>query len=313
MARIRGSVALTLTFVNIIGSISILSLTIMISQNKYRNRNRLLMELSQIDNPHPNLRGTKLKLIKIKSEVISKRSKNYEPSIYTEDEFILPEKQISEKFSPQNLRQLSLKKDNFLAFAILADLMAIFLIFILMFSFCVDKNECCDRDSQGELGLGCCICCMSDECHCNCKGGNGDSGQGLLLCLLIVLIFVLLYFAVKACGKHISRYVAITGELLLNLSISILVFIYGFEDNLTLVVCIIAGILALSNFLGLLLPNLSCCIFLTYGYRANVSIINDPLVQNPNNIQSQSPAPPSQYYPNNFSPQPQPEYIYPPQ
>jgi len=282
MAKIRGSVALTLTFVNIMGTIGLLVLIVPAIDNA---RYRTLRELTQIEKPNPNLRGTKLKFIKMKSEIedkISKNKKYYDPSYYTEDEFIIEEKQASEE-SSKKLRQL-LSKNDFMLYALYVDLAAFLFTFILMFSFCVDKNECCDKDSQDELGLGCCICCLCcDDCHCNCdckNSGGGDSGSGLLICLIIILVFVLLYFAVKACGKHISRYIAITAELLLFITISIFAFIYGFDVEPTSWVCIASGVLALANFLGLLLPNLGCCIYLTYGYKANLSVMNDPLVQN---------------------------------
>ena len=134
LVRLRGNDVTLLTIVNIIGSIAILVLTMSILDN--RSRHRLLSELSLIDKPQPNLRGTKLKFIKIKSELISE--KNYESSYFTKNEFVLPEKQISKEISTKTLRHLSINEGT-MVLALYADLATFFFILILFYSFCVGK------------------------------------------------------------------------------------------------------------------------------------------------------------------------------
>ena len=69
MAKMRISVALFLTIVNIIGEIAILSLTYLNSYNKYKIYSPSIRQLSLISNTHSNLRGTKSKLMKMKSAI----------------------------------------------------------------------------------------------------------------------------------------------------------------------------------------------------------------------------------------------------
>lgn len=295
MARIRGYVASVLTFVNIIGIISIFVLTM-----TYFDKNgRRLRELSILDNPHPHLRGTKLKLIKIKSEItneISKSTKYYDPSYYPKDEFVFEEKKMTEKIHLKKLRQLSLYKKDVISYVLFAEIGAIFSTFILMCSFCLEKNECCNENAEDQFCFGICICCLccDDDCsHCNCNcdcknsgGGNNDGAAALLIFLLFILVFVALYFAIKACGKNVSRYFGIVGNFLVNLGILGLMISYGINDSLPIV--IVSGILALVNFLGILLPSLSSCECLTSGYQKNQSVINAPLVQNQPQINNKS-------------------------
>lgn len=286
LVRLRGNDVTLLTIVNIIGSIAILVLTMSILDN--RSRHRLLSELSLIDKPQPNLRGTKLQFIKIKSELISK--KNYESSYFTKNEFVLPEKQISKEISTKTLRHLSINEGT-MVLALYADLATFFFILILFYSFCVGKNEVSNQNANaGEISVGCCICCAccdDESCncdHCDCQGGNGDcncgeGGAGLLICLLVIVVFILLYFAVRACGKKTSRYVALIGVLFLNIATLIFALLSGFSDDLNIIVCIIAGILALSNFLTIFLPNLYF-----YNRRTNLPVNKGPFIlnQNPN-------------------------------
>ena len=278
LVRLRGNEVLALTFANIFGSLAILILMSSSTKSNYR----LLRELSQIDNPQPNLRGTKLKLIKIQSEVISKKKKNYDSSYFAGNEFDLPEKQISKEITTKALRHLSIKQETML-FALYADLFTFFFVLILFYSFCVEKNEVEVDINRTDVEVGCCICCVccnGDNCNCdncNCRGGEckcGEGGSGLILCALILLFFILLYFAVKGCGKKIARYIAITGEFLLYIVILFLVLLSGFNKDLNFIICIIAGILALVNLLTILLPNLF------FNHRTNLPVQNGPLIHN---------------------------------
>ena len=137
MAKIRSSVALVLMLVDLIGTITLFSLIISCisdidHKNRYNSNTSYLRKLSQKDNPHINLRGTKLKLIEYKKfieKVKSKKVKIYNPSDYNEDEFILP--QNREMKSSKNLRKLDsyydVHKDTYLI------IVSLFLYFLHLF------------------------------------------------------------------------------------------------------------------------------------------------------------------------------------
>lgn len=352
MAKIRSSVALVLMLVDLIGTITLFSLIISCisdidHNNGFNSNTSYLRKLSQKDNPHINLRGTKLKLIEYKKfieKVKSKKVKIYNPSDYNEDEFIL--QQNREMKSSKNLRKLDsyydVHEDTYL---IIVSFVSIFFTLVLMISFCLDKNECCTSDTREELGLGCCIYCICcDDCErrnrnrncngdCNCNCGGGDE-RGLLIIFFIVIIFVLIFFAIKACGKHVSRYISISAIFLCNVAIFVLTLMYAEKENSDYfpIILTISGVLAFANFLGVLLPNLSCCLSLTYGYRPenaepilNKTTANEPILKPAvlgENLATPviqpetsyySPQVPSSAYPKNpapYQPQPIPASIY---
>lgn len=302
MAKMRSSVALFLTFANIIGEIAIVSLSItyLNSYNRNKSYSSSMRKLSLMNNTHSNLRGTKSKLMEMKSAIhnqIDKKNKIYDSSYFIKDKFIISDKVILENTS-KSLRKLAYYKDvgSIQILIIIIEVLTIFFTCILISSFCLTKNECCNRESQEELGLGCCIGCYlcdcdchssgrSNDCNCNNSGG-GDAGAAILILLLFILVFVALYFILKACGKHVSRYFSITFLFINNLIIlylsSVTIYELGYSDSgLIFPICFISGLLVVSNFLGLLLPNLSCCKNLTYGYRNNINgNINEPMIKN---------------------------------
>jgi len=301
MAKMRSSVALFLTFANIIGEIAIISLSTIYlnSYNSNKSYSSSIRQLSLMSNTHSNLRGTKSKLMKMKSAIhnqINKKDKIYDPSYFIKDKLIISDKIILENTS-KPLRKLTKYEGagGIQILIIFIEVLTIFITCILISSFCLTKNECCNRESREELGLGCCIgCYLCDcDCHssggssdCNCNGGGGDAGAAILILLLFILVFVALYFILKACGKHVSRYFSITFLFINNLIIlylsSVTIYEFGYSDaGLIFPICIISGLLVVSNFLGLLLPNLSCCKNLTYGYRSNINENNNkPLINN---------------------------------
>ena len=305
MAKIRGCLALALTYINVLGTIALLTLLCTcLSEIDDKNDEYFYYnsrKLAQLDNYHPNLRGTKLKLIEIKAKIeeeIYKNQKIEKLQDFNEEEFVLPKKEISNISFNKKLRKLDdyddykLKKDE-IFYAIGVDTLGIFFTFVLMFSFCLDKNECCDRNSQDDLGWCCLYCFVCCDCHCNCsskdcdcKGGNGNDGAVALLVLLIVIIvFVGIFYAITACGKHLSRYISITVEVVVDLAIMILISMF---DDLETDACkskfsviyTICGILALCNLLSLIIPNLSFGEYFRYGYNPNGGSSN-LVVENP--------------------------------
>ena len=104
MAKMRSSVALFLTFANIIGEIAIVSLSItyLNSYNRNKSYSSSMRKLSLMNNTHSNLRGTKSKLMEMKSAIhnqINKKNKIYDSSYFIKDKFIISDKVILENTS----------------------------------------------------------------------------------------------------------------------------------------------------------------------------------------------------------------------
>ena len=132
----------------------------------------------------------------------------------------------------------------------------------------------------------------SNDCgncgNCNCSG-NGGNGEGiaivfllLLVIIVAVLIFIVMYYCVKGCGRHIARYTGIIGELIIYLCITITISIFLFTNGYNLsynpiIICVISSVLVLFNFLGVLIPNLNC------SQNNENGEINKPLASNQEN------------------------------
>ena len=176
MAYMRSTIAFGLIWINLIINGLIIYFFTQISSNDYSRYHSY------------NLRGTKEKLSKI----------SYNEQL------------------PKDLRNL--KADGPEQLILYLDLAAMLFVILLMISFCLKKNECCTNDPEVNQGFavgscyGTCICCddccRHGNCDCNCQssgGGDGDAALGLLIFLICIIVFIALFFAIKACGKHISR------------------------------------------------------------------------------------------------------------
>ena len=280
IAHIRSTFALFITLADLIGTSALLTLSIYCRRHSYPRR------LSEVNPIHYNLRGSKMGIINTTVGSF-KNSIVYNSPSFNEDEFVLPKNNVLNHSYPKKMRKLS----TYYSRSIIEDVpmiifilsfVGIFFSFVLMFSFCIDKNECCGRESREGMEVCCCFCCICDEPDrdCKCEGGNGGAGDGLLIILAVVLVVIIIAFSIKACGKHISRYVAIISEFLINFACIIFAGLYVQKEPNYLVWIIIAlsSILALINLLAVLLPNLSCCISLTYEYKTEPGNINKPLV-----------------------------------
>ena len=251
MAYMRSSVAFGLFWINFFITISIILLFTQVGRDDYNSSNHHSY----------NLRGTKEKL------------------------------GLNNNEFPKGLRSLKLfvAGDMSLFIILYLDFAAIFFEFFLLFSFCLTKNECCTSDPDVRRGFaigscyGACICC--DKCCCDCidcidclgstlctdrkenhSNGGGEGGDGeLVLLIFIILAFVGIYYALKACGKNISRIVFVIILLLLELAMAVLSMILGNDTYLTLIF-VFSLIAAICNFLGILLPILPGCKYLTYEY-----------------------------------------------
>ena len=275
MAKIRSSFAFALLCVNLIVTISNVYFTV--AARKYLNNNLLSSY---------NLRGTKERLLE--------RKQNY---------FL--EKEIE---TPKELRNLSPKAIRLSMLII--NCLSFYFLLQLSISFGIDPDECCTICEQ-ECCISCCVCCnicvcccddkhcnSNCDCNCNCdsncncnfSGSDchcdnlGEGAIGLLVIflaliaiaiaifILIGLIYFLFYF-----GKHISRIIAIISLFVINATLVALSLYSGFDLNCILIASF-SSFAAFCNFLGIFLPNLSCCEILTYDYAY------DPYIPPPNPI-----------------------------
>ena len=142
--------------------------------------------------------------------------------------------------------------------------------------------ECCtsDPNANREFAVGSCygtcVCCndcggRNGKSDCKCEGGGdcGEGGLALIVCLVILLAFIATYFLLKACGKHISRFISVAFLALADLAIVVMSIMIGMDytfntyTSMTLSLTLIGFI---CNLLGIILPNISTCQKLRYGY-----------------------------------------------
>ena len=251
MAYMRSTLAFALFWINLI----VASLNIYFSIEAY-NYNRYYLKSY-------NLRGTKEKLLKINP-----------------DYFL--EKEIE---TPKELRNLAVDTRRLLLFI---DIGAFVFLMLLVASFCLTENECCSNDENIRTNFamgscyGTCVCCSDCNCRgadCNCSGGGdcGQAGLAILILVVIIIVFVAIYFAVKACGKHVARIFAIVFLFFINGTLTGMAF-YSGTDKFCVLVGVFSLFAAICDLLGIIIPN--CSEKLTYDYRYPTNPEN-PINSNP--------------------------------
>ena len=147
-----------------------------------------------------------------------------------------------------------------------------------MTSFFVTKNECCtydEDDGNAICAVGCCsaacMCCVDGDCRFGFGGARGGNRSPFAaLALGIVVLFFLMFKAVKACGKHISRLVAIIALLLVNITLTVLSF-YSGTGTYYILIAVFSIFAAICNLLGMILPNCASCEILSYEYPYSIN------------------------------------------
>lgn len=272
MAKINSSLAFALFILNLCGTIALFVLTLLPSSNGQSSNNP--------PQNTTNFKSKQLNQIGMQSQIKSQEEKkDIELMNLDKDDFVFSYKQLSSQFSSEKkIRKLSQSNDMTLVF--LLDLVALFTTFIIAFSFFADPNECCVENSQQDLCCGLCVgsclyqCCCNPRCRCNFHSNNSGS------CLVVLIICVLMYCAVNACGKHASRYVGLTLNMLLSIAMLVLSLIFYFDNKsmydpgIIFSIISITGFMSLINILGLLLPNLASCSSLRYELEPS----NEPIV-----------------------------------
>ena len=166
------------------------------------------------------------------------------------------------------LRKVEIDQDEEVIAAILIFFSTSTFMFIIVlgYSFFFTGNECCIDDENIKENFpigsryGSFLCC--GNCDCACQNDFCNLRVRLFL-MLITNIFSIIYFSVKACGKHISRMVAIIPLILINLTLFALSVYLG-RYIFSILLSIFSIFAAVGNFLAILLPNLENCKQLSY-------------------------------------------------
>ena len=250
MEKMKSSMALVLLIINLCGTFTLIGLlpaSMPQTKSSSRNKNETI----------PN--STELNETQIKNQ-----------SNLDEDEFVLSYKQISPRNSSKNDSKKS-GEESYLFIVLILDMLTIFTTFVIIFSFCVDQNECCDENSQQNICCcTCATCCVHYCLRAKCRSRSSSKNEKAATLAIFIFIFLLIYCAVRACGKHVSRYVGVTINMLFFFAMFVLSNIFYFSNTsiydprLMYSIIVISGLISLANFLGLLLPNLTCCSSLRY-------------------------------------------------
>ena len=186
--------------------------------------------------------------------------------------------------TPKMLRILYEAIDPIILYINLFSILFLILIFI---SFWVTRNECCSSDahinSDFPIGscCGACMCCdrcvLNEDtsfrgcldCRCQSTGSSDACGEFIAIILLIVISAIFLLFAMiftlilVACGKNLIRAVSFSALTLIELAIAIMA-VRTSSGTFMILITVFSSISAISNILGLLLPNLGCFGNLSY-------------------------------------------------
>jgi len=271
MAKMKSSLAFILFLIDFLGGMAVLILSLIIIAIQITE-----MGSSQTEKIS-SLRGSNLNLNEIHSQIkIDEKMKEMEISNLDGDEFVLFNKQESSLSSPKRKLENSSEEilDDRILIVLFLNILALHFVFAIGFSFMVDQNECC-------------------------RYFNEDKCLNFTFCLFN---FIITYCSVKACGKHISRYVGLTFVTLISLTNFILTAFFisnpHYNQGLMISILVITGLMSIINFIGILLPNLICCPSFRYEeeplQRPMVSTQSQPLVP-PSSDFSNVPA----YPPNN--------------
>ena len=154
--------------------------------------------------------------------------------------------------------------------------LSLFLWILLFGSFCVGESEC-------DCNCDCGSTCRDGSCNCsNCSTNGNDAGKAALVCLVFICLILIIYYSLKCCGKHLSRYISIICYIFNNFCIFILslLMIRGANNEIFLIL-IISCISLIANLLALVLPNFERCKRLRFRSRISSSqVINYNINQN---------------------------------
>ena len=162
--------------------------------------------------------------------------------------------------TPKELRNLSI--DGIEGALLFINIGTFLFIGILFMSFFTNKNECChDYDDDNAICVSrcCCagcVCCPDGDCSFMLM--RGGKNYAAALAQLFFILFFIFFKAVRACGKHTSRLIALIFLLLINITLTILSFISGRGTYNTLL-AVFSLFCAICNLSGMILPNCSGC------------------------------------------------------
>lgn len=249
MKYIKNSITCLILFINLIGIGVVFYFSI------ENDSKRKLSEISQKN--YYNLRGT---ILNTKKSLNLKQGNQINK--YMNDAQLNKSKIRNNK----TLRKLSYNFDY--NFIIIANIVPSYFCFLLMISFCLDSkyeksytlkggsssssssssnNNNSSKSSGGDCG------------NCNCNGGGEGLGVLALICLLIIIFIAITYVLTSLIGKLASRYVSLISIIVSELVICIYCLVLNsYKEIIIYIIAGISGLLIISNFLVVLLPNLIC-------------------------------------------------------
>ena len=242
--KIRTSIIVILTIINIIGVIFIF-----ITISSYEaNSHKYERKLSKINKNDNNNNINILKYLKINNSTKLNQSKksSYSPSF------------ASSSFYSDSILLLNY----------------IFLYFCinLLISFAIGESECYNCNC-----CACCSCCCRGGCggNCDCNCNNVRNGNEIIICIVFMIIIFILYYSVKICGKHLSRFISLSFIIIIN-SLIIFISLAHLNEDSNIIKCnlLISTFLFICNLLGFMLPNFKKCENLRYKSVSHVPMIN---------------------------------------
>ena len=143
---------------------------------------------------------------------------------------------------------------------------------LLAASFFITENECCTNNENTRANFavgscyGTCVCFNDGDCieDCNCLDGEecdsshrGDIVQLILIVLIFVFFIILL--VLQACGKHISKIIAIASLFLINAALVALP-LFTETDIYCILIAGFSSFAVVCDLFCILLPNIGCCL-----------------------------------------------------
>ena len=166
------------------------------------------------------------------------------------------------------LSLMKVENKNNLTYVIIVAIASYFFGLILISSFCITENECCETCCPANK---CCLCYENNQKGNKSKNANGKNKECcdkfcdcLNDCCLIPLSS-----CIRKIGKQGSRYCSLIFLTLAHIGIAVLCFysIKGTTEKMsgrTIGIVIICAVITLANLFGIIAPCFNCCERLRY-------------------------------------------------
>ena len=163
---------------------------------------------------------------------------------------------------------MKVKDKNNLTKVIIVDIVSYIFNLILISSFCLTENECCESCCPSDK---CCLCCQERKKE-NKQTDKNKKEKGCCQKFCDVLgdcCCIPIGSCIRKIGKHGTRYCSLIILSVAHIGMAILCFysIKGTSEEMswnTIVIVIICSVITLLNLFGVIAPCLNCCERLRY-------------------------------------------------